>query len=411
MTRSDQAALTVPALKIDPTAFAPLTAERKAEVAILVAERVINFYNTYRTKRLKEMQAGGGLLNKLGNILYESFTFRYAALSSISRSFDSSLGLVVQELVIELARRSYGCENVLDGEANKLAGVLTSAQRDAIDTMLKAGARANPSRNVPKKDSGARSCTRRGDLLIKRDNAPPVFFEIKMGGQLDDKKASAEKRGALEYCALYANKYGVTPALVLGVLFDSKEGSGQAWSSGPVRKFFSEEELLVARQFWNFILNASDGYDVFTQCWVRESVRLSDMVHEIEDEFVRLADARDAAKLAAKEAARQVANDDSQEFDKHEIAAAAGSESLPPPAEPIAALAVVPAGAGQFAQTPSQTPAHAVRVARKAVAAFSSVEAGGHSSRSSPAQAAPTALRPARLKARPYTANQRFVKA
>ena len=39
-------------------------------------------------------------------------------------------------------------------------------------------------------------------------------------------------------------------------------GEYKEWNQGRVLQFFSKEELLIGRDFWNFITKRDDGYDI-----------------------------------------------------------------------------------------------------------------------------------------------------
>ena len=45
-------------------------------------------------------------------------------------------------------------------------------------------------------------------------------------------------------------------------------GEGKPWQQQRVRQFFADNELLIGRDFWNFICQDDSGYD-----WVMEAYR------------------------------------------------------------------------------------------------------------------------------------------
>jgi hypothetical protein len=58
----------------------------------------------------------------------------------------------------------------------------------------------------------------------------------------------------------------------------NKYGEGNCWKQERVKQFFAEEELLIGRDYWNFVCNDVNGFDVvFNQykksaCKIREAL-------------------------------------------------------------------------------------------------------------------------------------------
>src|SRR5260370_483368 len=44
-------------------------------------------------------------------------------------------------------------------------------------------------------------------------------------------------------------------------------GEGKPWQQERVRQFFAKEELLIGRDFWNFICQSADGYTIVLQAY------------------------------------------------------------------------------------------------------------------------------------------------
>lgn len=284
-----------PGLDFDVARLQPMPPARRVELHRVVRERLNDFARDYRKRRLADMEAGGGLLDKLGNPFFSRFPLEYAAYSTISRSLDSALGTEIEELMVVLAGQAFGTDAVLHQSRNGIKGALTLAQSQAIAGALSEDAPAKSvdfdqlATSEDAVEGSAERCMRRVDVLIRHPSGQVAAIETKFGGQLDVKKSKAEKKALLEFSAVYFNETGVTPAVVLGVLYDVHDHSGKPWRQGSVNKYFDQNELLVGRNFWNFVLDASDGYDVFIGAWQDASGRLGDLVEELRDRFVVLA--------------------------------------------------------------------------------------------------------------------------
>jgi hypothetical protein len=44
--------------------------------------------------------------------------------------------------------------------------------------------------------------------------------------------------------------------------FYNRYGEGRPWLQSRVRQFFADDELLIGRDFWNFVARASNGYAI-----------------------------------------------------------------------------------------------------------------------------------------------------
>ena len=84
---------------------------------------------------------------------------------------------------------------------------------------------------------------------------------MKIGGDLDNKKARAEKEAILEQYAILGNRLGKTSNIkIYFATAYNRYGEDRAWRQERVRQFFGEDELLIGKDFWNFICKSENGY-------------------------------------------------------------------------------------------------------------------------------------------------------
>lgn len=98
--------------------------------------------------------------------------------------------------------------------------------------------------------------------LTDREGGGHYLIELKIGGDLDNKKARSEKEALLEQFAILSNT--VPKDQKIRIHFATaynRYGEGQPWRQERVRQFFAEEELLIGKDFWNFIYRSDTGYD------------------------------------------------------------------------------------------------------------------------------------------------------
>lgn len=98
--------------------------------------------------------------------------------------------------------------------------------------------------------------------LINKATGEHVLIELKIGGDLDNKKARSEKEAILEQYAILSNTLPAnTPIRIFFATAYNRFGEGKPWRQERVRQFFAEDELLVGADFWNFICQSPKGYE------------------------------------------------------------------------------------------------------------------------------------------------------
>ncbi len=99
-------------------------------------------------------------------------------------------------------------------------------------------------------------------LVKKSDDRQHFLLELKIGGDLDNKKARSEKQALLEQYAILKHSPKVRVDSVVRLYFATaynKFGEEAVWQQGRVQQYFSTDELLIGRDFWNFICDSDDG--------------------------------------------------------------------------------------------------------------------------------------------------------
>lgn len=99
--------------------------------------------------------------------------------------------------------------------------------------------------------------------LVRRTTGEHFLIELKIGGDLDNKKARSEKEALLEQLAILSNTLpdGI-PIRVYFATAYNRFGEDKTWRQERVRQFFAEAELLIGSDFWNFICQSENGYGI-----------------------------------------------------------------------------------------------------------------------------------------------------
>jgi hypothetical protein len=104
------------------------------------------------------------------------------------------------------------------------------------------------------------------------------LIELKIGGDLDNKKARAEKEALLEQYAILVNTLGAPDnVFVRFATAYHRFGEGKPWEQGRVRQYFAAEELLIGKDFWDFVCKTKSGYEKPLSGGAPEGIRTPDL--------------------------------------------------------------------------------------------------------------------------------------
>ena len=66
----------------------------------------------------------------------------------------------------------------------------------------------------------------------------------------------------------------------------NRYGEGKPWRQGRVRQFFSDEELLIGKDFWNFICKSKNGYDIVIDEYIKNASIIKDALEHIKSTYL-----------------------------------------------------------------------------------------------------------------------------
>ena len=99
--------------------------------------------------------------------------------------------------------------------------------------------------------------------LYDKETGMHYLIELKIGGDLDNKKARSEKEALLEQYCILANSLGSEEKVkICFATAYNRYGEGNPWTQGRVLQFFAEDELLISSKFWNMVCKSDQGYEI-----------------------------------------------------------------------------------------------------------------------------------------------------
>jgi hypothetical protein len=246
----------------------------KNTIKTLVRTAVESYAQGFQARHEGEVDNPEGTINmKIHNVFIEALGKEVQYYAALVRSLDSSLGNMLESLAINIASLSFEVKNYVEGPLNEeqmiiIAELLEKYKRHEIKPSINdyqvlrsfAGKGEAP---IKRHDSDY--------YLIDRETNTHYLIELKIGGDLDNKKARSEKEAILEQFAILSNV--LPPETNIKIFFATaynRYGENKPWCQERVKQFFADEELLIGKDFWNFVCRSDEGYKIVLEAY-RES--------------------------------------------------------------------------------------------------------------------------------------------
>ena len=116
------------------------------------------------------------------------------------------------------------------------------------------------------------------------------LIELKASGDLDNKKARAEKTALLEEYFLLKNQLKYDDTAKVKIFFGTaynKYGEGKFWKQERVKQFFSEDELLIGTDYWNFVCNDNDGFKIIFEQYQKSADKIRNALTTIKGMYFK----------------------------------------------------------------------------------------------------------------------------
>lgn len=267
-----------------------MTVENECAIRAVVAAGVRAYASAFADRHLAESDDPEGTINmKIHNVFISCLGAEIQYYSALARSLDSSLGNMLEQLAISIAKLHYVVSQHVEG-------VLYRQQTDNIARILEEYKRhaRNPQIGDYKSFLVVGSAT---EEIRKRhesdyylyDNVTGMHYliELKIGGDLDNKKARSEKEALLEQYCILANRLGSTDNIrICFATAYNRYGEGKPWTQGRVLQFFSKEELLISKDFWNMVCKSDNGYEIVIDEYKKNAPLIIDALKQVKQAYL-----------------------------------------------------------------------------------------------------------------------------
>lgn len=258
----------------------------------IVRSSVESYSDGFEARHIGEVDNPNGTINmKIHNVFIAALGSETQYYTSLVRSLDSSLGNMLESMAINIAKLFYIVKK-------DVTGPLTSEQTSIIAKLLEAYKNINnplkPSITHYKEISDLKvptttpSKTHVSDYyLIDKDTNTHYLIELKIGGDLDNKKARAEKEAIFEQYAILSNLLGKDADIkCYFATAYNRFGEGKEWKQTRVLQFFSRDELLIGKDFWNFVCCSDDGFEIVIDEYKKSSHLIKTALQNIKKAYL-----------------------------------------------------------------------------------------------------------------------------
>jgi len=248
----------------------------------VIRSHLTGFSAGFKSRHIGEVDNPEGAINlKKQNVFMKALPSELLYYSALVRSFDSSFGLVLESMAIEIARGNYKVSQEVVGKIDTrqfdhINDILTNYKNHTFTPEISHYADYNtPAFSLRE----ARHIS--DHLFFDEENNTYHIIELKAGGDLDNKKARAEKEALLEQFFILKNNNEKTDIKLHFATAYNKFGEGKEWLQSNVRMFFASEELLIGKDFWNFVCKDKNGFDAIIESYNANIFIISQMLEEI----------------------------------------------------------------------------------------------------------------------------------
>jgi Type II restriction endonuclease, TdeIII len=233
---------------------------------------------SFRGSKLKN------LINKANNPFILALGEEIVIYSALMRSLDSSLGNCLEKIARTIAEASYHVYEKVEGDVPRAVDQQISDLMNAYVSKKRKPELADL--NEINADGPKEHKIHKSDYhLVKRsDESQHFLLELKIGGDLDNKKARSEKQALLEQYAILKFSPQIRQDSIIRLYFATAYnmfGEEITWNQERVRQFFSEGELLIGSEFWNFICDSVEGYKMVIDAYRQHAPILKKTLEDI----------------------------------------------------------------------------------------------------------------------------------
>jgi len=270
------------------------TLDKKDAIRSIVHASVESFAVGFQGRHEGELEDPEGTLNmKIHNIFISILGPEIQYYTALVRSLDSSLGNMLEGMAINIAKLFYEVNRSVEGilypeQISKIAELL-EGYKNTTNPLVPQISHYEEIKNIkPHSNAKLESKTHISDYyIIDKETNTHHLIELKIGGDLDNKKARSEKEAIFEQYAILSNSLGKDAKIKAHFATAyNRFGEDKEWKQGRVLQFFSKDELLIGKDFWNFVCKSNDGYDIVIKAYKEKANLIKNSLDSIKKTYL-----------------------------------------------------------------------------------------------------------------------------
>ncbi|MEJ5272939.1 MAG: TdeIII family type II restriction endonuclease [Spirochaetota bacterium] len=259
-------------------------------IKTLVHTAVESYAQGFQARHEGEVDNPEGTINmKIHNVFIEALGKEIQYYTALVRSLDSSLGKMLETLAINIASLSFEVRRCVEGplkiEQTEIIAKLLEKYKSHEKIPSIEDYQVLRSPVMQEKPPNKRHNS--DYYLIDKETNAHYLIELKIGGDLDNKKARSEKEAILEQFAILSNV--LPPKTEIKIFFATaynRYGENRPWRQERVRQFFADEELLIGKDFWNFVCRSEKGYKIVLEAYRESASKIKQALDSIKKTYL-----------------------------------------------------------------------------------------------------------------------------
>ncbi len=267
--------------------------ETEKSIRQIVRGSVESYAKGFEARHVGEIGNPNGVINmKIHNVFIAVLGEELRYYTALVRSLDSSLGNMLEGMAINIARLFYDVHQSVEGplasEQISLIAELLEAYKNRNNPLVPSVEHYQRLRNVNIAHDTTTKVHASDYYIVDRENQRHFLIELKIGGDLDTKKARSEKEALFEQYAILSNSLGrdVDIRCYFATAYN-RFGEDKEWKQTRVLKFFSTKELLIGRDFWNFVCCSDRGYEIVIDEYTKSAHLIRDALNSIKEVYLQ----------------------------------------------------------------------------------------------------------------------------
>ncbi len=263
---------------------------REKAIRAIVDTSIKSFANGFELRHKSELNDPLGTINmKKNNCFIAALGEEFIFYSAFVRSFDSSFGNLLEDLGNAIAEFSYKTDRVIHSfilpEQTQHISNLLDKYEDHL-AFPEISHYKNFFVVMPPNVESFKTKHVCDNWFYDEKTKTHYLIELKAGGDLDNKKAKSEKLALLkEYFMLRNIMPKDNEIHIKFATAYNKFGEGKIWHQANVERMFAKDELLIGKDYWNFVCNDENGFEIIFDQYKKSSIYIRDAISRIKQMY------------------------------------------------------------------------------------------------------------------------------